>query len=109
MCNVWVAVASHVLEISKVMAIKFDTVTASVREMHQVLIILTLTFIQGHTDLNHENHKCLLILETVKGMPISFSVKIVRLKIYVIFCQSDDLALSLKVTTASQTWQFFHL
>ena len=33
-----------------------------------VLIILTLTFIQGHTDLNNENTKCLIISETVQAM-----------------------------------------
>ena len=33
--------------------IKFGTVTASDMIMHQVLFILTLTFIQGHTDILH--------------------------------------------------------
>ena len=32
--------------------------------MHQVLIILTLTFIQGHTYLDHTNNKCMIISET---------------------------------------------
>ena len=31
-------------------------VTASDMRMHHVLIILTMTVIQGHTDLNHENN-----------------------------------------------------
>ena len=35
--------------------------TASDMRMHHVLIILTLTFIQGYTDLNHENNKCSII------------------------------------------------
>ena len=39
-------------ETSEVKTIKLDTVTASVIKMHHVLV-LTLTFIQGHTDLNH--------------------------------------------------------
>ena len=37
-----------------VIVIKLGTVTASNTRMHHVLIRLTLTFIQGHTDLNHE-------------------------------------------------------
>ena len=28
---------------------------------HLVLILFTLTFIQGHTDLNHENNKCFIL------------------------------------------------
>ena len=39
--------------------IKLGTTTASDMVMYHVLIILTLAFIQGHTDLNHENNKCL--------------------------------------------------
>ena len=38
--------------------------------MHHMLIILTLTFIQGRTDLNHQNNKCLIISETVQAIPI---------------------------------------
>ena len=34
-----------------IVIIKFGTVTASVMTMHRVLIILTLIFIQGHTDI----------------------------------------------------------
>ena len=34
--------------------IKLGMVTASNMVMHHVLTILTLTFIEGHTDLNHE-------------------------------------------------------
>ena len=36
----------------QVIIIKLNTMTASDMRMHHVLIILTLTFIQGHTDLN---------------------------------------------------------
>ena len=50
--------------------------------MHHVLIILALTFIPGHTDLNHENNKCLIISETIQAMPIKFAVKIVPVKAY---------------------------
>ena len=38
-------------------------------------------------------------LETVKAVPIMFAVKVVPLKVYIIFSQSDDID---KVTTASQ-------
>ena len=60
-------------------------VTASDVVMHHMLIILTMTFIQGHTDLNHENNKCSIISETVQAIPIEFAVRIVRLKVYIIF------------------------
>ena len=46
-----------------------------------MLLILTLTGIQGHTYLNHDNNKCLIISETIQAMPIKFAVKIVRLKV----------------------------
>ena len=55
------------LETIKVV-IKFGRVTASNMRMHHVLIILTLTFFQGHTDLNHENNKCSIISETVQAI-----------------------------------------
>ncbi|MCK5920367.1 MAG: hypothetical protein KAG66_05465, partial [Methylococcales bacterium] len=57
--------------------IKLATVTASDMIMHRVLIMLTLTFIQGRTDLNRENNKCSIISETVQAIPIIFAVKIV--------------------------------
>ena len=79
--------------------------------MHHVLIILTLTFVQGHTDIriditvmvdwalkinwalkiqlsiylsdrNTENNKSFIISETIQAIPIQFAVKIVRLKVY---------------------------
>ena len=50
--------------------IKLSTVAASDMLMHHVLIILTLTFIQGNIDLNHENNNCLIILKTIQAMPI---------------------------------------
>ena len=49
--------------------------------MHHVLIILTLTFIQGHIDLKHE-HNTGSNSEPVQTMPIKFAVKVVRLKVY---------------------------
>ena len=61
--------------------------------MHHVLSILTLTYIQGHTDRNRENDKCSIISETVQALPIKFDVKIVRLMLCIIFSQSDDPAL----------------
>ena len=36
-----------------------------------MLITLTWTFVQGHTDLNHKNNKCSTISETVQAMPRS--------------------------------------
>ena len=49
--------------------------------MQCMLIILTLPFIQGRIDLNHEHDKCLIVSETVQAMPM-FAVKIVGLKDY---------------------------
>ena len=88
-----VPVASHISETSEAIDITFDTVTASVTRMHHMLIILTLTLIQGRTDLNHENNECSIILETVQALPIKFVVKLVRLKVYIFFSQSDGLDL----------------
>ena len=59
--------------------------------MLPVVIILTLSFIKGHTDLNHENNKCLIILQTVQAMPMKFDIKIVRLKIFIIVASSVNL------------------
>ena len=75
-------VTSDSLETVEVTIVKFGTVTASDMRMHHVFIILTLTFIQGHIDLNHENNKGLIISETIQAIPIRFAVKIVRLKVY---------------------------
>ena len=69
------------------------SLTASDMGMHRVLIILTLTFIQGHTYLNHENNKYSIISETVEAIPIKFAEKIVRLKVNINLSQSDDLAI----------------
>ena len=90
---VCLSLASDSSETVEVIIMKLSTVTASDMRMQHVLIIMTLTFSQGHTDLNHENNKCLIISETVQAMPITFAVKIVQLKVYVIFSQSNDLAL----------------
>ena len=68
-------------ETVEVIIVIYGTVTTSDMSMHHVLLILTLTFIQGHTDFNHENSKCLIIPETVQAMPIKFAVKVVRLKV----------------------------
>ena len=72
-----VSLASDSSESIKVIIIKLGMVTASDMLMHHVLIILTLTVIQGHTYLNHETNKCMIISETVQAMPIKFDVKIV--------------------------------
>ena len=62
---VYVSFANDSSETVEVIIIKLGTVTASDMRMHHVLIILALPFIQGHTDLNHENNKCLIISETI--------------------------------------------
>ena len=74
---VCVSFTSDSSETVEVISIKFGTVPASGMGMHHVLIILTMTFIQGHTDHNEENNKCLIISETIQAMPIKFAVKIV--------------------------------
>ena len=79
--SVRLSVASHVSETSEAIAITFNTVTVLVTAMHHVLIILILTFIRGHTNLNHKNNKCSIISKTIQAMPIKFVVKIVRLKV----------------------------
>ena len=48
---VCVSLASDSSETIKVIIIKFGTMTASYMKMHNVLIILILTFTQGHTDI----------------------------------------------------------
>ena len=80
--SVCVSLASDFSETIEVTIVKLGTVTASDMGMLHLLIILTLTFIQGHIDLNHENNVCSIITETVQAMPIKFAVKIVRLKVY---------------------------
>ena len=62
--------------------VKLGTVTVFDMRMHHVLIILILTFIQGHTNHNRKNNKCLIISATIQAMTIEFAVKIVRLKVY---------------------------
>ena len=76
---------SDSLDTIKVIIIKLGMVTAWDMRMHQVLIILTLTFIQGHTDLIVSYTKCSIISETFEAMPIKFALKIIRLKVYKIF------------------------
>ena len=58
------------------------TLTALDMLIYHVLIILTLTSIQGYTHLNHENKKCSIISETVQTMAIKFAVKTFRLEVY---------------------------
>ena len=81
-CSVCMFLASNSSETVEVIIIKRGTVIASDMLVCLVLIILTFTFIQGHTDPHHENNKCLIVAETIQAMPIKFAVKIVRLKVY---------------------------
>ena len=55
---VCVSLASDSSETVEVTIVKHGTVTASDMKMHHMLIISTLTFIQGHTGLNDENNQC---------------------------------------------------
>ena len=89
---VCVSVASDSWKTVKVIIVKLSTVTASDLRMHHVLIILTLTCIQGHTDRNHEHNKCLIISETIEAMPITFAVDSPT-KVLYDHCQSNDLDL----------------
>ena len=98
------SLASDSSETVEVVIIKRGVVTASDMEMRHVFVILTLTFIQGHTELNLENNKCLIISETVQAIPMKFAVKIVRLKVYNLFSSS-----LLKVTNVSKTGQMLNL
>ena len=95
------SVASHISKTSEAIAIKFDTVTASITTMYHMQTTLTLTFVESHTDLTHENNKCSTISETVQAMPNKFAVNIVRRKVNLNFCQSDDVDLHSRSQTAS--------
>ena len=74
--------ASNSSEIIQVIIIKLGTVAASNALMHYMLIILTLTFIQGHTNLNYANNKCLIISKSIQAMTIKFAVRVVQLRVY---------------------------
>ena len=82
------SVASDSSETVKVIIITLGRVTAS--DMHHAFIILTLTFIQGHADLNRENLKRSIMSETVQAMPIVLAVNIVRQKVSIMFSHSSD-------------------
>ena len=60
---VCVPLASDSSETIEGIIIKLDMVTASDMAMHRMVIILTVTSIQGHT----ENGKCLITSETVQA------------------------------------------
>ena len=71
--SVCLSLTSDSSETIKVTIIKLGTGTASDIWMHHMLIIWTLSFIRGHTYLNHENNKCLIILKTVQAIPVMFT------------------------------------
>ena len=86
-----VSLASDSSETVQVFTIRLDTVTVSGLLMRHVFkIIVTLTFIQGHTDLNREDNKCLIISETIQAMPITFACEDSPTKGLNDHCQSDD-------------------
>ena len=97
MCEcVCLSLANDSLGTIQVIIIKFGTVTASDIIMHHMLSTLTLTI-----QRSHRYTKYLKIFPCFQAMPITFAVKIVRLKVYIICSQSDDLDLH-KATIASQ-------
>ena len=66
--SVCVFLASDFSETIEVVMVNLGMVTASDMGMHHGLITLTLTIIHGHTDINHENNKCLInISETISS------------------------------------------
>ena len=86
---VCLSLASDSSETIEVIIITLGTMTASDVIMHHVLPISTLTFIQGHTHRHHKNNK--LFQKMFGQWPIKFAVKIVRLKVFKVLSQSDDL------------------
>ena len=88
---VCVFIASDSSETVEVIIVKLGTVTASDMSMHHVLIILTLTFVQGHADRNHEIIKVWLFHKLFKQC--TFAVIIGYDKGLYDHCQSDDLDL----------------
>ena len=56
-----------------------------------------LCLIQGHADLNHDNNKCFIISETIQAMPITFAVKIARVKVHMTIAVRLQLSLCLKL------------
>ena len=87
--SVHLSVASDISEISEAIAIKLDTMTASVTEMHHMLIISTLTFTQGHADLilNHENKKYSIISDCLSYGNASH-VNYIDLDLHARYCRS---------------------
>ena len=77
-----VSLGSDSSETVEVNIVKLGTVTASFTRMHHVLILLTLPFIQGHTDRHHEHNKGSIMSDTIQAMPTTFAVQIVRLKVH---------------------------
>ena len=82
--------------INKVMIVKLGKVTASDIRMHRVLISLTLTFTQGHTDQNLDNNKCSIISETIQRNPQQVCSNAGPVKSQYDHCQFVDLALHLR-------------
>ena len=107
--SVCVSLASDSSEAIEVIVVKLDTVTASDMALHHVLIILTLTFTQNHTDLNHKINQWSIISEIIlfKQSPsrCENSPNIGLYNVFSVRCPCS----SLKITTASQTWQMLTL
>ena len=89
-----VSLASDTAETIEDTIIKFGAMIASDMGFYHVLIKLSLTFIQGYTELNAENNECLIISKTIQAMPMTSAVKIAWLTDYNNDqCESDDLDL----------------
>ena len=101
------SVASHISDTSEAIAVTFDTVAASVMRLHRVLIILTLTFIQGHTDSNHENNKCDYFRKCSSSNPHQVCCEDRPTKGLHDQCQSDDL--DLQGHKCVSNWSTFYL
>ena len=78
---VCVSLASDSSETIEVIVNLVTVTTSDMRVHHVLIIVLTVTFMQGHTDLNHENNTCLIISETVPSNPHHVAVKIVKPKV----------------------------
>ena len=91
--SVCLSLTSNSLETIEVI-IKLGTVTASGMKMHQVLIILTLNFIIFIFKITNVR-----LFHNFKQSKTKFAVKIVRLKVYIIFFSAQWPCSSLKVNS----------
>ena len=91
--------------------IKLRKVAASDMRMRHVLIILTVTFIQGHTDLNHENSNIIYVRLFQKHLTNAHHVccEDSPTKGLYKLCQSDDLDLHARSQLRFKQFNDLHL